>query len=189
MMDNRRVFIANLAKGRLGTEPANLLGALLVAQFQHAAMSRADIPEADRVDFHLLIDEFHNFTTDTLATALAEARKYRLSLTLAHQYLAQLSPETSAAVFGNVGTFVVFRVGHTDALPLSAEFGGEFIPEQFADLDRHEIFVRTLIDGRPGVPFRGFTQPPLQFPHKRRERLIGHCRLKYAELALRLNSN
>lgn len=180
MMDHRRVFIANLAKGRLGTEPANLLGALLVAQFQHAAMSRADIPESERIDFHLLIDEFHNFTTETLATALSEARKYRLSLTLAHQYLAQLTPETSAAVFGNVGTFVTFSVGHTDAVALSAEFGGAFAPEQFADLDRHEIFVRSLENGRPGVPFRGLTMPPLQSPHSRRDRLIAHCRQKYA---------
>ena len=179
MMDNRRVFIANLSKGRLGTEPANLLGALLAAQFQHAALTRSNLPEHERTDFHLMIDEFHNFTTDTLAVALAEARKYRLSLTLAHQYLDQLLPETRAAVFGNVGTLVAFRVGHADAVALSDEFGGAYSPEQFADLDRHEIFVRTLDSGRP-YEFRGVTMPPLQRRHARREKLVNRCREKYA---------
>jgi hypothetical protein len=180
MMDTGRVFIANLAKGRLGSEPANLLGALLAAQFQHAAMTRADIPEADRRDFFLVIDEFHNFTTDSLAVALAEARKYRLSLTLAHQYLDQLLPETRAAVFGNVGTIVAFRVGNMDALALAAEFGQEFSAGQFADLDRYEVFARIVNAGTPGVPIRGVTFPPIQSGHNRRERLIRHCRNRFA---------
>jgi hypothetical protein len=180
MMDNGRVFIANLAKGRLGVEPANLLGALLAAQFQHAAMTRADTPEEERQDFHLLIDEFHNFTTDTFAVALAEARKYRLNLTLAHQYLDQLPPETRAAVFGNVGTFVAFRVGYTDATVLAEEFGQTFIADQFADLDRHEVFVRTLADGAPQVAFRGKTLPPLEARHARRHKLVRRSREKYA---------
>jgi hypothetical protein len=180
VMDTGRVFIANLAKGKLGTEPANLLGALLAAQFQHAALTRADMPEADRRDFHLLIDEFHNFTTDSFATALAEARKYRLNLVLAHQYLDQLTPEVRAAVFGNVGTVIAFRVGHLDAAALADEFGQEFRAEQFADLDRHEILVRTLNDGVPGAPFRGRTLPPLAGRPARREKLLRHGRQKFA---------
>lgn len=180
MMDSGRVLIANLAKGRLGTEPANLLGALLAAQFQHAAMTRANIPEDDRRDFHLFIDEFHNFTTGSLAVGLAESRKYRLSLTLAHQYLDQLTPETRAAVFGNVGTVVAFRVGYTDAVSLAEEFGQEFTAGQFADLNRYEVFVRTLNDGMTGVPFRAMTLAPLSRTHGRRERLIRRSREKYA---------
>ena len=180
VMDTGRVFIANLSKGRLGPEPANLLGALLAAQFQHAALTRADLPESARRDFCLVIDEFHNFTTDAFATTLAEARKYRLSLVLAHQYLDQLMPEVRAAVFGNVGTVIAFRVGHLDAEALAAEFGQEFSAGQFADLDRHEIFARTLNDGTPSVPFRGRTLPPLANHHTRRERLRRHGRMKFA---------
>jgi hypothetical protein len=180
VMDSGRVLIANLAKGRLGTEPANLLGALLVAQFQHAAMTRADMSEEQRRDFHLYIDEFQNFTTDSLAVALAEARKYRLSLTLAHQYLDQLTPETRAAVFGNVGTLIAFRVGHTDAEVLAGEFGQAFSAEQFADLDQHEVFVRTLHHGIPREPFRARTHPPISNRHSRRHRLIARSREKYA---------
>lgn len=179
MMDTRRVFIANLARGRIGAEPANLLGALLAAQFQHAAMTRADRPEFERSDFHLIIDEFHNFSTDSFATALAEARKYRLNLTLAHQYLDQLTPEVSSAVFGNVGTLIVFRVGHHDADFLSKELGGTFVPEQFADLDRYEVFVRSLSNGAPLEPFRARTHPPISNRHSRRHRLIARCREKY----------
>jgi hypothetical protein len=180
MMDTRRVFIANLSKGKIGAEPANLLGALLSAQFQHAAMTRADMPESERTDFHLIIDEFHNFSTDSFATALAEARKYRLNLTLAHQYLDQLTPEVSSAVFGNVGTLIVFRVGHSDADCLSKELGGTFVPEQFADLDRYEVFVRTLANGFPLEPFRAKTHPPFSSRHSRRLRLLARCREKYA---------
>lgn len=180
MMDTGRVFIANLAKGQLGTEPANLLGALLAAQFQHAAITRANIPESERRDFFLVIDEFHNFTTDTLATALAEARKYRLSLTLAHQYLEQLRPELRAAVFGNVGTVVAFRVGHPDATVLAEQFGNSFAAEHFSDLARHEVLVQSLHGGVPLEPFRGVTLPPIQSAHARRHRLIRRSREKYA---------
>jgi hypothetical protein len=186
MMDHGRVFIANLAKGRLGEEPANLLGALLVAQFQHAAMTRAEIPEESRRDFHLFIDEFHNFTTSSLATSLAETRKYRLSLTLAHQYIDQLTPETRAAVFGNVGTVVAFRVGAVDAKILAADFGQEFTPEQFADLSNYEVFVRTLTNGVPNVPFRAVTLPPMNRRHQKRKQLINRSREKYATSRVRV---
>lgn len=180
MLDNRRVFIANLSKGRIGPEPANLLGALLVAQFKHAAMTRADQPEYERRAFHLVLDEFHNFTTDSIAEALSEARKYGLGLTLAHQFVAQLSEEIRPAVFGNVGTLISFRVGAADAEHLAREFGQIFSAEQFCDLERHEIFVRTLEAGRPRTPFRGMTYPPIVRNTKRREKLIEHSRQKYA---------
>ena len=180
MMDTGRVLIANLAKGRLSAEPANLLGAMLAAQFQHAAMSRANVPEDERRDFDLIVDEFQNFTSDSLATALAEARKYRLRLTLAHQYIDQLVPAIRSAIFGNVGTLVVFRVGHADASLLHQEFGRAFAAEQFADLDAHEVFVRTMTDGTPREPFRGKTLPPIQRRVGRRKKLIHHSRQRFA---------
>jgi energy-coupling factor transporter ATP-binding protein EcfA2 len=179
ILDHGRVFVANLSKGRLGPEPSNLLGALLVAQFKHAAMTRADIPEHERRVFHLFIDEFHNFTTDSIAEALSEARKYALSLTLAHQFIAQVSEAVRPAVFGNVGTLVCFRVCGTDARDLAAEFGQAYIAEQFCDLEKHEVFVKTLEDGRPRAPFRGQTYPPLHALNGRREKLVAHSRQRF----------
>ena len=122
-MNDRRVFIANLAKGKLSAEKSNLLGSLLATQFQLAAMSRAARPETERQDFFLFIDEFQNFTTDVFASILSEARKYRLCLTLSHQYVQQLPAVIQQAVFGNVGTLIAFRVGHVDADSLAKEFG------------------------------------------------------------------
>jgi len=180
LMDHRRVLLVNLAKGRLGPEPAHLLGALLVGQILHAAMTRVDVPEEERVDFHLVIDEFQNFTTGAMAVALAEARKYRLNLVLAHQYLEQLTPETRAAVFGNIGTLLSFRVGPEDAADLAGAFGREFAAEHFSDLGQHEVLVRTLQDGVPCPAFRGRTLPPIAAPHARRHRLVRHVRERYA---------
>jgi hypothetical protein len=122
VMDQGRILIANLSKGRLGADKANLLGALLVTQFELAAMARADTPEANRRDFYLYIDEFHNFSTDSFASILSEARKYRLCLTLAHQYVDQLEEPIRHAVFGNVGSLLSFRVGEADAEMLARQF-------------------------------------------------------------------
>jgi hypothetical protein len=134
VMDNGRLFIANLSKGRLGHDKANLLGSLLSTQFQLGAMARAKRPEAERRPFYLYIDEFHNFSTEAFASILAEARKYRLCLTLSHQYIDQLSLPVRQAVFGNVGTLIAFRVGYADAEIMEKEFGNEIIAKQFVDL-------------------------------------------------------
>ena len=180
MMDTGRVFIANLSKGKLGADKANLLGSLLTTQFQLAAISRADTPEHDRRDFHLFIDEFHNFTTDSFAAILAEARKYRLCLTLSHQYIDQLTPEVRNAVFGNTGTMITFRIGHTDAELLAKEFANTFIPAQFVDLDRYQIFIRLLENGLASTPFPAKTLPALENRHTRRHKLIQRSRERYA---------
>jgi DNA segregation ATPase FtsK/SpoIIIE-like protein len=180
MMDTGRVFIANLSKGKLGADKANLLGSLLATQFQLAAMSRTDTPEAERRDFHLFIDEFHNFTTDTFAAMLAEARKYRLCLTLSHQYLDQLSPEVRQAVFGNAGTMIAFRIGHTDAELLAKEFANTFITGQFVELDRYQIFIRLLENGVTSTPFPAKTLPALDNRHTRRQELVDRSRERYA---------
>ena len=180
VMDHQRLFIANLSKGKLGHDKANLLGSLLVTQFQLAAMARTNQPEHERRDFYLFIDEFQNFSTDAFAAILAEARKYRLCLTLSHQYVDQLALPVRQAVFGNVGTLIAFRVGNTDAEVLQAEFGHEFAAQQLVDLDRYEVAVKLLENGTNKQPFRALTLPPLEAGRGRRDKLIARSRERFA---------
>jgi hypothetical protein len=180
MMDNERLFIANLSKGQLGHDKANLLGSLLTTQFQLGAMARANRPEAERRDFYLFIDEFQNFSTDAFASILAEARKYRLCLVLSHQYLDQLSLPVRQAVFGNVGTLIAFRIGNPDAEIMEKEFGNEFPSNVLADLDRYEAVVKLLEDGANQTPFRAKTFPPLESRVGRKEKLIQRSRERFA---------
>jgi len=180
IMDNGRLFIANLSKGRLGEDKANLLGSLLVSQFQLGAMARANQPEEERRDFYLFIDEFQNFSTDAFASILAEARKYRLCLVLSHQYIDQLSLPVRHAVFGNVGTPIAFRIGHTDAEVMEKEFGKTFSVNMLADLQRHEAVVKLLEDGDNRMPFLAKMFPPLVFQVGRKQRLIARSRERFA---------
>lgn len=181
VMDNQRLFIANLSKGRLGHDKANLLGSLLTTQFQLAAMARAKRSEDQRRDFYLFIDEFHNFSTDAFASILAEARKYRLCLTLSHQYIAQLAIPIRQAVFGNVGTVIAFRIGHQDGEVLEKEFGKTFPASAFADLERYEVVVKLLEDGTAKEPFRARTLPPLRSSLGREASLIARSRERFAQ--------
>jgi len=180
IMGNQRLFIANLSKGRLGNDKANLLGSLLATQFQLAAMARTNTPEANRRDFYLFIDEFQNFSTDAFASMLAEARKYRLCLTLSHQYIDQLSLPLRQAVFGNVGTLVVFRIGNPDAETMAMEFGASFPPHALADLDRYQGLVKLLENGTNREPFRAKMLPPLENKIGRKDKLIAHSRERFA---------
>jgi hypothetical protein len=180
MMDSGRILIADLSKGRLGEDKANLLGAILVTQFQLAAMARASAPEEGRRDFHLYIDEFHNFSTDSFASILSEARKYRLCLILSHQYTDQLRPEIRKAVLGNVGTLIAFRVGETDAEILEREYGHSYSARHFTELNNHEVCVKLLADGENLEPFVGRTLPPQGTRHGRRENLIRRSRERFA---------
>jgi hypothetical protein len=180
IMDNERIFIADVSKGRLGEDKSNLIGALLVTQFQLAAMSRANVPEHDRRDFMLFVDEFQSFTSDSFVSILSEARKYRLCLTLSHQYIEQLRPEIRSAVFGNVGSVVSFRVGESDAESLEREFGGTFRASQFVSLGKHEIFAKLLRDGEWSEPFLGKTLPPPELSYGKGEKIIERSRQFYA---------
>jgi TraM recognition site of TraD and TraG/Helicase HerA, central domain len=175
MMDHRRIFIANLCKGYLGEAHSSLLGSLLVTGFEIAALSRADCPADAREDFFLYVDEFQNCATDSFASILSEARKYRLCLTLAHQYVGQLDEETSKAVFGNVGSLISFRVGEADASTLERQFGGAYTASQFAGLQNYELCAKFL----NGEPFLGVSLPPLQTERRRREAVIKRSREKY----------
>ena len=180
MMNTGRIFIANLSKGKLGADKANLLGSLLTTQFQLAAMSRVSQPESERRDFFLFIDEFHNFTTDAFTAILSEARKYRLCLALSHQYIDQVPPMVRSAVFGNVGSLISFRVGHYDAEILQREFGEIFRTETFVGLDRYQIIARLAEKGQTREAFQARTLPPIENYAGRRMNLIARSREKYA---------
>jgi len=181
VMDHKKILIANLSKGRIGEDTSHLLGGLLVTKLQLAAMSRVDIPEEQRHDFFLYIDEFQNFATDSFTNILSEARKYRLSLTLGHQYIAQLDEEeVRPAVFGNVGTIITFRVGAEDAEFLEKEFTPEFLATDFVNLGKYNIYVKLMIDGLASRPFSAQTLPPWPLPEKiYREDIIRYSRERY----------
>jgi hypothetical protein len=179
MMDNGRIFIADVSKGKLGADKSNLAGALLVTQFQLAAMSRAELPEDKRKDFHLYVDEFHCFASDSFISILSEARKYRLCLTLSHQYLGQVRPEIINAVFGNVGSIITFRIGQNDAEILQHEFSDAFSTSQFITLGNHEVLAKLLREGQHGNPFAGKTLPPWGKPQGRKNTIIRRSREKY----------
>jgi hypothetical protein len=157
IMDQGKILLVNLAKGRIGEGPAALLGSLLVSHLSLVALGRADRREEERRDFYLYLDEFHTFSTLSLATMLSELRKYRLSLVLAHQYLGQLAPEIRDAVFGNVGTFVSFRVGALDASTVARELSPTFEPDDLIALPNYHIYLRLMIEGEPSRPFSGET--------------------------------
>lgn len=180
MMDSGRIFIANLSKGKLGPEKANLLGSFLVSQFQLAAMERADVPEAERRDFTLYVDEFQSFVSDSFAAILSEARKYRLSLVLGHQYLDQVRPEILKAVVGNVGSVVSFRVGYADAEALEKTFGKAYAASEFTALSNGEVFAKVLQGGAEVDPIRGRTVPPGGTRHGHREAVIRRSRERFS---------
>jgi hypothetical protein len=153
VMDDGKILLVNLAKGRLGDLNANLLGMIIVGKILMAALSRADIAQGSRRDFYLYIDEFQNFTTDSISIILSEARKYRLNLTMAHQFIAQLSDKIRDAVFGNVGSIVSFRVGAQDASALIKQFAPVFTEQDLVNIDNFNAYVKLLVRGETTKPF------------------------------------
>jgi hypothetical protein len=186
-IDSKKIIIANLSKGKLGEDNSSFLGSMLVTKFQIDAMSRADIPEHERHDFYLYVDEFQNFATNAFATILSEARKYRLNLTMANQYIGQLSPDKSNtmlrdAVFGNVGSIVSFQVGSEDAEEIAKQFGDESLIEDIVGLPKYHAYMRLMIDGITSHPFSVATLPPPTFEQDvgRVEKIRAHSRERYA---------
>lgn len=161
VMDKKKILLINLSKGRTGELNSKLLGMFFVMKFQAAAMSRANIPEEERVDFCLYVDEFQNFSTDSFATIMSEARKFHLNLIVANQFTTQLSEEIRDAVFGNVGTIVSFRVGQNDVDMLSKYFQPTFTTDDLLRVPNYNAIVRTLVNGVPTQPFSMATLPPL----------------------------
>jgi type IV secretory pathway TraG/TraD family ATPase VirD4 len=153
IMDEGKILLVNLSKGKIGEENSNFLGLILVPKILGAAMSRVDTPEDQRRDFYLYVDEFQNFATATFATILAEARKYRLNLIVANQFIGQIQEEVKNAIFGNVGTVMSFRVGVSDASFLQHEFTPTFSEADLVNVERFHAFVKTQVQGEPVQPF------------------------------------
>ena len=159
-MDKGKIVIVNLSKGKIGEDNSSLLGSMIITKFQLDAMSRANQKEVDRKDFYLYVDEFQNFATDSFATILSEARKYKLNLTMANQYIAQMPEEVRDAVFGNVGTLVAMQVGFDDAEYISGQFGEEVLPPDLVGMNKFTAYLRLLIDNMPSKTFSMDTLPP-----------------------------
>ena len=194
IMDNGKILLVNLAKGKTGEINAKLLGLILVSKIQMAALSRSDIPrEEDRRDFYLYVDEFQNFITDAFSSILSEARKYRLNLVIAHQYLGQLEQQAGAqgagskdirdAVFGNAGTEICFRIGVEDAETMAKEFSPVFNEFDLVNIDRFNAYVKLMINGTASKPFNMQTMPPLAGGQREVASAIRELsRLKYGRL-------
>lgn len=180
LMDDQKIFIINLSKGRVGEDAMRLLGGMLITKIQMSAMERVNVPESERVDFYLYVDEFQNFAVESFASILSEARKYRLNLIMAHQYIAQLSEPVRDAVFGNVGTIVTFRVGSPDAVFMESEFMPRFTPEDLINLPKTGIYLKLMIDGVTSQPFSATTLPPIAQHTGSRVKVLEQSRERYA---------
>ncbi len=153
IMDERKILIVNLSKGRLGENASDLLGTLLVTSLQIAAMTRADVEEHQRPDFGIVIDEFQNYATPAVATFLSESRKYRTNLTISHQYTSQLPDDILASILGNVGSMIAFQVGADDGELFARQFGDRVTPENLTNAPKYHAYCRLLVDGMPSAPF------------------------------------
>jgi len=181
VMDNEKILILNLSKGKIGEDASKLLGGLLITKLQLAAMGRVDIPEKNRKDFFLYVDEFQNFATESFVNILSEARKYRLSLILAHQYIDQMEETVRDAVFGNIGTLVTFRIGAEDAEYIEKELSPEFTAQDLVNLPKYQIYLKLMVDGVAGRPFSAETLAPFEKPEtSEKEKIIEMSRDKYS---------
>jgi len=180
VMDQGRILIVNLAKGKIGEDNCSLLGGMMMTKIWLAALSRAEMPENKRKPFYLYVDEFHNFMTLSFADILSEARKYGLHLTLAHQYMEQLDEKIKGAIFGNVGTIISFRVGIEDAKYLAGEFYPVFNENDLINLPNCHIYLKLMIDGTSSKPFSAVTFPPPARKKTSLNAVIKLSREKYA---------
>ena len=180
VMDDGKILIVNLSKGKIGEDNMRLLGGMLITKLQMAAMERVDIPkEADRRDFYLFVDEFQNFANQSFASILSEARKYRLNLIVAHQYIKQLEEEVCWGVFGNVGTIITFRVGADDATFMENEFMPTFTPEDLVNLSKFEVYMKLMVDGAATPPFSAHTLAPIETRTHSTAKVIAVSRERY----------
>jgi len=184
VMDEGKILLINLAKGKIGEENSNFLGLILVPKILIAAMSRQDVPEEKRRDFYLYVDEFQNFATGDFAQILSEARKYRLSLCVANQFIGQMEEEVKNAVFGNVGTLIAFRVGVADASFLQHEFAPDFTENDLLNIERFHVYIKTIVDNEPVPPFSMDLTKDMSYEKKLRNPKVAQMikqlsRLKY----------
>lgn len=182
VMDKKKILIVNLSKGKLGEDNCALLGAMLVTRIQLATISRQDIHESIREPFYLYVDEVHNFLTESFADILSESRKYGLRLILAHQYIEQLDKAMRAAIFGNAGTIISFRVGADDARYLAREFHPVFNETDIINLPNHDIYLKLMVNGVTSTAFSATTLPPVIKEMSFKERIIEESRKRYGRL-------
>lgn len=184
IMDNKKIFIINLSKGRIGEQNMNLLGGMFVTKIYLAAMSRAELAPDDMAKlppFYFYVDEFQNFANESFAQILSEARKYKLALTVANQYVTQMVDEVRDAILGNVGSMITFRIGPTDAEVFEKEFAPTFVAQDLTNLGFAQIYLRLMIDGMTSKPFSATTLSPIAHPEKNyREQIIDWSRSTYA---------
>jgi CxxC-x17-CxxC domain-containing protein len=180
VMDERKILILNLSKGRIGEDNSALLGAMMITKIQLAAMGRVDTEEENRPDFYLYVDEFQNFATESFANILSEARKYHLNLILANQYVNQIDEKVRDAIFGNAGSIISFRVGATDAEFLEKEFEPIFMMNDIVNLAKYQIYLKLMIDGIAGDAFSATTLPPIKLDNAtNEEKIINASRERY----------
>lgn len=181
LIQEKKILLINLSKGRLGEENSSFFGSMFITKIKQAGMARAALPESERHDFYLYVDEFQNLVTETFVNILSEARKYGLALTVAHQYMGQLLPRIQAAVLGNVGSIVIFRVGGDDAVTLKPEMAPIFDVKDMINLGMREFYIKMTIDGESYDPFSAETLAVLPAPHRSfRKEIIEQSRAKYA---------
>ena len=156
-MDENRIVLVNLSKGHVGADVSHILGGLFITSIASASFSRVDTDEEKRVPFMVYVDEFHNFTTLSLIGMFSELRKFKVGMTMAHQYMAQLEPDIKSAVLGNAGTIISFRIGAEDAMHMAKEMYPEFDVEDFINLPNYKIYLKLMIDGKPSRPFSALT--------------------------------
>lgn len=180
IIDNHKILICNLSKGKIGEDNSALLGALIITKLHLATMSRVDTEESKRKDFYLFVDEFQNFATESFANILSEARKYRLNLTICNQYLGQLDEQVKSSVFGNIGTLISFRVGSEDSEFLSQEFYPPFTQTDLQKLPKYDIYLKLMIDGVASDPFSATTLPPPNKTFNNQNKIIEQSRQRYS---------
>jgi hypothetical protein len=181
LMNQEKIILINLSKGRLGEENSSFLGSMFLTKIKQAGMERASIPEGERKDFYLYVDEFQNVVTQTFENILSEARKYALNLTIAHQYVGQILPKVHQAVLGNCGSVIAFRIGGEDAVKMKPEFAPIFDVKDLINLAVGEFYVKMTIDGESYDPFSAETLRILPPTHKSyREEIITASRNKYS---------
>jgi len=185
-MDEKKIVLCNLSKGILGEEDAKFLGLILVPKVLTAAMSRQDVPMSQRNDYFLYVDEFQNYATEDFAVILSEARKYRLSLIVANQFIGQIDEDVKNAVFGNVGTIVSFRIGVPDANFLQHEFAPIFTENDLTNVEKYNVYIKTIVKNEPVTPFsmsleKDMSEVEARMNEKQAEMIKELSRLKYGK--------
>jgi len=193
IMDKKKILIINLSKGQIGEDAANLLGSMLITKIYLGAMSRADVSQDELnklPNFYFFVDEFQSFANESFTNILSEARKYKLNLTIAHQYIEQMEDEVRAAVFGNVGTMIIFRLGSYDAEIFEKEFSPDFTADDIVNLDFAQVYLKLMIDGIGSTPFSARTLPPIAKPTMSfKQEIIESSQKQFAQLRDEVEKN